>query len=68
MDSTDIVGEVLWYMVFVTPLITIPLSWKYIDGRKIVRVLVGIGLAIVLSFLLGEISLGILFRKGLGPT
>lgn len=68
MNGIDILGQVLFFMAFTTPLITIPYAWKKVDNSKIVKVLVGIGLAIVLSVLLGAISLGIVLRNGLGPT
>jgi len=53
--------------MFGTPLITIPIVWKFSKQKKIVRVLVGLGIALILSFVLYYISLAIIFRDGMGP-
>jgi hypothetical protein len=63
----DILGEILWYMMFLTPLITIPIAWSTIPLRKIYRVLLGLAMAFLLSFILYFISLEIIFRNGMGP-
>lgn len=63
----DFLGEILWYAIFVTPFITIPLAWRIIDFRKIYRLLIGIFSAAVLSFILYFFSLAIIFRNGMGP-
>ena len=62
----DILGETLWFMAFGTPLITIPLIWRYSDIPKWKRVCAGLLLAAGLSFLLYHISLAIIFRDGMG--
>jgi hypothetical protein len=64
----DILGQVLWYLVFLTPLITIPITWQLRNIRKIYRVLLGLLIALVLSILLCYISLEIIFRDGMGPA
>jgi len=64
----DTVGEILFYAIFLTPLLTIPLVWKCSKADKIYRILIGIGLAILISFVFFIISFAILFRDGLGPT
>jgi predicted permease len=53
--------------MFGTPLITISLVWKISKQKKVVRILIGLVLAIVMSFFLYHISLGIIFRDGMGP-
>jgi uncharacterized membrane protein len=63
----DTLGQILWFLMFATPLITIPIVWKISNKKKVVRILIGLGLAIIMSFLLYHISLGIIFRDGMGP-
>ena len=64
----DVLGQTLWVLMFVTPLITIPIAWKLLsDQRKIARIMIGLGLAIVFSFFFYFTSLEILFRNGMGP-
>ncbi|MBA4196194.1 MAG: hypothetical protein C0459_01440 [Chitinophaga sp.] len=64
----DLLGEILWFAMFFTPIFTIPLVWRKIDGSKIYRVLFGLFIALIISFFLYFISLAIIFRNGLGPT
>jgi hypothetical protein len=64
----DILGQILWFSMFATPLITIPLAWKFIKEKKAVRLIIGILFAAMLSLFLYIISLGILLRNGLGPV
>ncbi len=69
MDGLDIVGEVLWFSIPVTPLITIPFAWKlFSEQKKVVRIFIGLAIAFIISFFLFHISLAICFRNGLGPT
>jgi len=63
----DTLGQVLWFSMFATPLITIPLMWKVLPINKVLRILIGLFLALVLSFLLYYVSLRIIFRDGMGP-
>lgn len=62
----DILGQILWFMIFVTPLIVIPIIWKLSKKKKLIRILIGLGFSIILSFLLYHISLRIIFRNGIG--
>lgn len=64
----DFLGGLLWCAVFVTPLITIPVVWRLMDTKKVVRVIVGLLLAFFLSVLLYFLSLAIIFRNGMGPV
>lgn len=66
-EFIDTVGKVLWFTMFATPLLTIPLTWKFFQVRKIYRVIIGLLLAAFLSYFLYHISLGIIFRHGMGP-
>lgn len=64
----DFLGEILLACVFLTPLITIPLAWKIKEMSKGIRIFFGMLLALVISFILFQISMAILFRNGMGPT
>lgn len=65
----DLIGQILWFTMFVTPAIIIPLTWKRMKGvKKIFRVIIGLLIAVVISFVLYNISLAIIFRDGMGPT
>ncbi|MBK6444495.1 MAG: hypothetical protein IPO49_12805 [Bacteroidetes bacterium] len=66
-ETKDILGQVLWFAMFATPLLTIPLTWKFLRVLKIYRLMFGLLLAAFLSFFLYFISLGIIFRDGMGP-
>jgi hypothetical protein len=68
MDNfADRLGSILWFSMFLTPLVTIPLAWKYSKQKRVVRILIGLFYAFIISFLLYFISLAILFRNGMGP-
>ncbi|HAP00476.1 MAG TPA: hypothetical protein DCQ93_01000 [Bacteroidetes bacterium] len=66
-ETIDRIGEAIWFMMFLTPLITIPLVWRLSKARKIFRIIIGLVLAFALSLFFFFISLGICFRNGLGP-
>jgi hypothetical protein len=63
----DIIGEICWFLMFITPLIFIPLTWKFIDGSRMVKVAAGLLLSVVCSIILFCIGMAILLRNGLGP-
>ena len=67
-QTTDTIGQVLWFVMFATPLITIPLVWKIFKVQKIFRVIIGLVFACFISFFLYHISLGLIFRNGFGAT
>jgi hypothetical protein len=67
-EFKDTIGGLLWFAMFATPLLTIPLVWKYFEIKKVYRVIIGLVLAAFLSFFLYFISLAIIFRDGMGPT
>jgi len=62
----DKLASVLLFCMFLTPLITVPLVWKYSSQKKYVRVIIGVLLAIVLSCLLFYAAYSIAFRNGMG--
>lgn len=62
----DYVGQLFWFSMFVTPLLTVPLVWKYNKSRKIIRIFIGLILALFLSLFLYIISILIIFREGMG--
>lgn len=62
----DKIGEILWIGMFFTPLITIPIVWKRSQKSKVYRILIGLAIAFVLSFVFFVISWGIFLRDGLG--
>jgi len=63
----DTRGQILWFAMFGTPILTIPLAWRLLPMRKFFRVVVGLIFALLLSFFLYHISLAIIFRDGMGP-
>jgi len=63
----DILGQILWFLMFLTPLFTIPLVWKYCKRKKFIRLIIGLLLSLLFSLILYFISLLIIFRSGMGP-
>jgi uncharacterized membrane protein (UPF0136 family) len=63
----DTLGQILWFAMFGTPILTIPLAWRLMKTKKVIRVLVVLLFAGLLSFLLYYWSLAIIFRDGMGP-
>ncbi len=64
----DLLGQILWYTMFLTPLFTIPLVWRVMNTNKIYRMIVGLLFALLLSFILYHINVAIAFRDGMGPV
>jgi hypothetical protein len=63
----DTLGQILWFAMFATPLLTVPLAWRLLPVKIVYRVIIGFLIALILSFLLYLISLSIIFRDGMGP-
>jgi hypothetical protein len=63
----DFIGGFLWLLMFITPLITVPLLWKYSALPKWFSVVSGLVLALAVSGVLYLVSAGIIFRNGMGP-
>ena len=62
----DLLGKFLWFLMFVTPLITMPIAWRRKEFKKGHRVLIGLFLVVLMSILLFILSMNILLRNGLG--
>jgi hypothetical protein len=63
----DILGGVLFFGMFATPLITIPIVWRISTQKKWIRILLGLLLALPISIVLYFTGLAIIFRHGMGP-
>lgn len=61
-NALDILAQILWYSIPATPLITIPIVWKYSKERKIIRVFIGLIFAIALSVVLFIFFFAIAFK------
>jgi len=64
----DWIGKVFWYLIFLTPVITLPLAFRLINVDKRYKIIIGIILAFILSFLFYIISMAIIFKNGMGPS
>lgn len=62
----DYFSQILWFSMFVTPLLTVPLVWKYSEKNKLIRVAIGLIFAGALSYFLYLLSIMIIFRNGMG--
>jgi len=67
-ETKDIIGQILWFTMFLSPLICIFLCWKFLQIKKLFRIVIGLILGLIISYLLYFISLAIIFRDGMGPT
>lgn len=63
----DMLGKIIWASTFVAPLVIMPLVWKFLDKNKRTRIMTGLILSAVVSYLLFCIGLAIIFRNGMGP-
>jgi tryptophan-rich sensory protein len=62
----DTIGQILWFAMFFTPVVTVPLVWKYnTSNTKAMRIIIGLLIAFLLSFVFFIISIKIHFRNGL---
>ncbi len=62
----DVLGKVLWILMFLTPFITIPIVWKISKRRKLAKLLLSLLFAFILSLVLYFLSIAIIFREGMG--
>jgi hypothetical protein len=67
-ETKDSIGQILWFLMFITPLISTILCWKFFEIKKIFRIIIGLFLGGIISLILYFISLSIIFRDGIGPT
>ncbi|HPI20222.1 MAG TPA: hypothetical protein PKY56_07620 [Candidatus Kapabacteria bacterium] len=64
----DTFGQILWYSIPFTPIITIPIAWILIKRKWYYKILIGLIFALILSTILYVVSLSICFRDGMGPS
>jgi hypothetical protein len=64
----DIIGQILWWGMFLIPFIVIPIVWYRSKDPKIWRFIWGLSLSLLISAILFLISWSILLRDGLGPS
>ncbi len=63
----DILGQTLWWLMFFTPLLTVPLSIRLLKKSKLsIQIIIGFLLAFFLSLVLYGLSLAIIFKEGMG--
>lgn len=62
----DFIGQCFWWLMFITPLIFIPLAYKKIGANKIVRIVIGLVISLIASIILYFLSLSLIFRNGMG--
>ena len=65
-NIVDAIGEGCWYLMFISPLIIFPLVWKFQEGSRLCKIVVGSLLSVLCGILLGIIGLAICFRNGFG--
>ncbi|MFC3361909.1 hypothetical protein ACFOG5_01795 [Pedobacter fastidiosus] len=64
----DSIGNTFWYLMFLTPLLTVPLTFRLSTGSKTYKIIIAIILAVILSTAFYFISMSIILRDGLGPS
>jgi hypothetical protein len=65
----DKVGEALWFIMFFTPLFTIPMAWiRHKEIPKFYRIGLGFAMAFVISAIIFLISMALFLRNGIGPS
>jgi hypothetical protein len=66
LDMLDTIAQILWLLIPITPFITIPIVWNMSGQKKIIKILFGLGLALIISTVLFMTGWAICFRNGLG--
>jgi len=67
-DCLDTIGGILWYTVFIAPFLSVFFVWRFIKIQKAWRIMLGILLGLIISLICYFVSLGIIFRNGMGPV
>ncbi len=62
----DIIGQILWWGILTTPVLAF-LVLRKAEMDRIGKFLAGLFITIILSLTFYFISIGILFRNGMGP-
>jgi hypothetical protein len=63
----DIFGEIIWFLAFIAPLISIVVIWRSFEINKFFRIVIGLIIGLFISLLCYFISIEIIFRNGMGP-
>ena len=67
MNVLDVIGQIFWFGILATPLLSFFIIRK-MDMGLIGKILLGTGITIVFAFVMAIISTAIVVRNGLGPT
>ncbi|MFZ1694659.1 MAG: hypothetical protein WAT74_15790 [Flavobacteriales bacterium] len=67
MDALDILGQVLFVLALVAPLLMIGVVWRRLRMHWAMRLVVGLVFGVMLSAILWNIGLLLCFRDGMGP-
>ena len=46
-ENKDIIGQILWYLMFFMPIICVVIFWKYFKVQKALRIIIGLILGII---------------------
>lgn len=66
--TLDLIAQLLWCLIPLTPLIAFPLSWVLIPQNLATRLFVGLLFTLSSATVFYSISLLLLFRHGMGPA
>ena len=58
-DFLYAVGEVAWVLMFMAPLMVIFLVWKFVDGSRMIKVVIWFLLSVIFSFFFYCVSVAI---------
>jgi len=67
MDTLDILGQVLFVLALVSPLLMIGIVWRRLRMHWAMRLVVGLVFGVMLSAILWIIGMLLCFRDGMGP-
>jgi hypothetical protein len=63
----DLLGGLLWILMFFAPLISVLIFWRYKTIKWYLRIIFGLFLGLVASAFFYIVALEIIFRHGMGP-
>jgi hypothetical protein len=67
-ETKDAIGMIFWVLMFLSPIICVLLVWRYFNIAKFLRVAIGLIIGLLISLICYSISMGIIFRNGMGPV
>jgi hypothetical protein len=67
-ETKDAIGEIFWVLMFLSPIICVLLVWRFFKIAKFLRVAIGLIIGLLISLICYSISMGIIFRNGMGPV